>query len=198
MKNEMNFAGDSPLTAIGPERYALGEWTTEVESAAAFDAAVKATGLFANTFSEVRGYSLAPRLNREKKDLRIDRILIPGERLKKAGWTHVIGVELKRSGSIVDGRLEKEKLGRPLAQAIDYTYCAWNVGIYWMLCEYVFLWPFAKQSGVVESVMAQNRVGVVHQNRDGLDFHLEKTVISASPDRLWVAQPNAGGKTGSR
>lgn len=197
--SEMNFAGDSPLTAIGPERYAIGEWETEAESAAAFDRAIAELGIFERSFKEVRGYSLAPRINRDQKDLRIDRVLIPGAALRATGWTHVVGVELKRSGSIVDGRMEKTKLGPPLAQAIDYTYAAWNVGIYWMLCEYVFLWPFPKQSGVIESVMAQNRVGVIYQSRIDLVFQLNQQVIRANADgELRVAKPTAGNKTGSR
>ena len=199
VKPEMNFAGDSPLTAIGPERYALGDWSSEADSAAAFDKHVKELDLFDRVFSEVRGYSLAPRINRENKDFRIDRVLIPNQRLRDAGWSHVIGVELKRSGSLVDGRLEKTKLGRPLAQAIDYTYAAWNVGIYWMLCEYVFLWPFPKQSGPIESVMAQNRVGVTYQSHGDLVFQLEKQVIRANRyGMLQVSSPRAGDKAGSR
>lgn len=196
---DMNYMGNAPLAAIGPDRYALGDWSTEEESALVFDEIVAKSALWERTFSEVRGYSLAPRLNRESKDMRIDRVLIPGDRLKKAGWTHVVGVELKRSGHDVDGRFEKEKLGRPLAQAIDYTHCAWNVGIYWMLCEYVFLWPFAKQTGPIESVMAQNRVGVVYEAYGDLVFQLEKQVIRFERDGvLHVASPTAGRKTGSR
>lgn len=197
--NELNFTGDAPLTAIGPERYALGDWKTEDESALVFDELVAKSKLWKRSFSEVRGYSLAPRLNREDKDLRIDRILIPGERLKRAGWTHVVGIELKRSGHLVEGRFEKEKLGRPLAQALDYTNCAWNVGIYWMLCEYVFLWPFPRQSGTIESVMAQHRVGVCYEAYGDLVFQLEKQVIRFERDgELRVASPVAGRKMGSR
>lgn len=190
----------APVTAVGPERYALGDWHTEEDSALAFDELVAKSQLWDRSFSEVRGYSLAPRLNRENKDhMRIDRVLIPGERLKRAGWTHVVGVELKRSGRMVDGRFEKEKLGTPLAQSIDYTQCAWNVGIYWMLCEYVFLWPFPKQSGVVESVMAQHRVGVVYESHGDLVFQLERQVIRFDRDgQLHVASPQAGRKVGSR
>ena len=197
---ELNFTGDAPIAAIGPERYALGDWSTEEDSALVFDELVAKSKLWERSFSEVRGYSLAPRLNRENKDhLRIDRILIPGERLKRAGWTHVVGVELKRSGHMANGRFEKEKLGPPLAQAIDYTQCAWNVGIYWMLCEYVFLWPFAKQTGVVESIMAQSRVGVAYEAYGDLVFQLERQVIRFERDgSLQVALPQAGRKTGSR
>lgn len=90
-------------------------------------------------------------------------------------------------------------MGKPLAQAIDYTYAAWNVGIYWMMCEYVFLWPFAKQGGVVESIMAQNRVGVCYEAYGDFVFQLERQVINFDrKGELRVALPSAGRKMGSR
>lgn len=179
------------IVDIDRSRPAFGAWATEEDAAAEFDRRIEACGLFDRVFKEVRGYYLTYRPNRDRKDARIDRVLLPSKRLREAGWSRVVGVEIKRSG---------EKLGPCLAQAIDYTYCAWNVGHYWMLCEHVFLWPFAKQSHAVESIMLQNGVGVIYEGpRSPLVFQLDRQVIRINSDNTFGAQlPAAGTKTGSR
>lgn len=173
------------------ERPSFGAWTTEEESAAEFDRRIAACGLFSRVFNEVRGYYLAFRPNRRQQDARIDRILMPGPKLIAAGWTRTIGVELKRSD---------EKIGPALAQAIDYTYVAWNVGHHWILLENVFLWPFPKQSRAVESVMLQNSVGAIYEGpRSPLIFQLEKQVIRIEANGDFRVQPAVSGtKVGSR
>lgn len=172
-------------------RPSFGDWTDEVAAAAEFDRRIEACGLFERVFREVDGFYMAHRPNRQGKDARIDRILLPGRKLREAGWSRVIGVEIKRSG---------EKIGRPLAQAIDYTYCAWNVAHYWMMAENVFLWPFPKQSRAIESVMLQNAVGVIYETqRSPLVFQLERQVIVVGADgALKVQAPASGTKAGSR
>lgn len=189
----MNAEPNLNTSDIEPDRSrpSFGEWVTEEDSAAEFDRRVDASGLFERVFKEVSGYYLTYRPNRRGRDARIDRILLPGKRLRDAGWSRVIGVELKRSD---------EKIGPALAQAIDYTYCAWNVGHYWMLAEHVFLWPFPKQTRALESIMVQNGVGVVFDGpRTSLIFQLERQVIRVERDgQIRVAQPAAGTKVGSR
>lgn len=172
-------------------RRAFGSWATEDESAAEFDRRVESSGLFERVFREVRGYYLSFRPNRQEREARIDRILLPGRKLRDAGWSRVIGVEIKRSG---------EAIGKPLAQAIDYMFCAWNVGHYWMLCENVFLWPYERQHKATESVMLQNGVGVVSEGFAGsLKFQLEGNVISFDRNgELRVRPPRSGTKVGSR
>lgn len=202
----MNDDGDEATPIYGYDHardHALGEWTTEKESANAFDVAIESCGLFARVYREVRGYLLAPRINRETKEhLRIDRVLMPGPKLIERGWTHDIGVEIKKSGRRNEIGMEREKLGPALAQAIDYTHCAWNVGTHWIWCRYFFLWPFAKQYNVAESVMAQNCIGVVYPGYSdtSIVFQLERQVIRTNRDgsKLHVATPRAGRKVGSR
>ncbi len=176
---------------IDRSRPSFGAWATEEASAAEFDRRIESSGLFSRVFKEVTGYYLTYRPNRQQRNARIDRVLLPGKKLIDAGWTRVIGVELKRSD---------EKIGKPLAQAIDYTYCAWNVGNYWMLCEHVFLWPFEKQNRGIESVMAQNGVGVIYETPAApLVFQLERQVIRVNRDESTkIAIPESGMKVGSR
>lgn len=182
-------------------------WQTEAESCADFDRRIALClekEIFASMFKEVRGYYLAHRPGREHQNAKIDRILIPGPALIDRGWQRTIGVELKKSNY---------KIGAAVSQAIDYTYCAFNVGRYWMHCERIFLWPFAMPNGPLQSVMIQNGVGCVHgvryeqryQRRDGwrpdlLTFQLERNVIVIDSDgRLDVVEDTASGKkVGSR
>lgn len=172
-------------------------WSTEEESAAEFDLRIERSGLFERSFKEVRGYYLAHRPGREEKNARIDRVLIPGAKLRDAGWTMTIGVEIKKSDC---------DFGRAVSQAIDYTYCNWNVGTYWMFCERIFLWPFAMPQGPLQSVMLQNGVGTVHgssyygRQAHSLVFQLERRVIEVLPDGvLESCSPTAGAaKKGSR
>ena len=161
-------------------------------------------GLFEYMYREVRGYYLTHRPHREEKTARIDRILIPGQRLRAAGWTTTIGVELKKS---------EADFGAAVSQAIDYTYCNWSVGDYWMYCERIFLWPFDMPGGPLQSVMIQNGIGTVHgrfysekyptasPERDiKLDFRLERNNLAITPDDSIVeCHPwNSGKKKGSR
>lgn len=174
------------------------QWSTEEEAAAEFDKRIELCGLFERSFKEVRGYYLAHRPNREEKDARIDRVLIPGSKLRDAGWNMTIGIEIKKSGA---------DYGRAVSQAIDYTYCNWNVGNYWMYCERIFLWPFRLSGTALQSVMLQNGVGVVggrfsseHHQGDSLVFQLERNVIVVDANhQLAECHPTAsGGKRGSR
>lgn len=182
---------DKVIVIDSPRSRSFGTWETESESAAEFDRRIERCGLFARMFPEVDGHYMAYRPNRNGRNARIDRVLLPGKRLIDAGWTATIGVEIKRSG---------EKIGPSLAQAIDYTWCNWNVGHYWMWCEHIFLWPFEKQFHATESVLAQNGVGVVYESQSAsLIFRLDQEVIVANLDgTMRVAKSRAGRKVGSR
>ena len=169
----------------------FGAWFDEPDACAEFDRRIAASHLFERSFPEVRGYYLTHRPNRQEKDARIDRILLPGPRLREAGWTTAIGVELKAS---------KTKLGPPLSQAIDYTYCAFHVGPHWLHLQHIFLWPLRPQHGAVQSVMVQNCIGCVYDAMHSpLIFQLERQVIRLHDDDNLVVHPSvAGTKKGSR
>lgn len=187
--------------------FANNGWQTEAESCADFDRRISMCiekEIFASVFREVRGYYLAHRPGREQQNAKIDRILIPGRALLDRGWQRTIGVEIKKSEC---------KIGPAVSQAIDYTYCAFNVGRYWMHCERIFLWPFAMPRGPLQSVMLQNGVGCVYgvryeersERRDGwrpdlLTFQLERNVIVVDADGQLdiVEDTTAATKVGSR
>lgn len=131
--------------------YTIGDWSTEEESAAALDLAV-GTSLW-NVYREVPGILSQPRPSQGTRNVRIDRILVPAQRLILAGWNHgVIGIEIKRSHA---------KIGPPIAQAMDYSRTVWTLpsaGIkVWL--DWVFVWPMDKQIGPTASILAQNRIG---------------------------------------
>ena len=204
----INFAEVADEVEEDRSRPSFGDWQDEASSAAEFDRRIQASGLF-RSYAEVRGYYMAFRPNRQDRTARIDRMLVPTERMIDLGWRRCVGVELKRSG---------EKIGRPLAQAIDYTYCAWNLADnartravvasgakssipdMWIMAENVFLWPFPKQVRALESVMVQNAVGVIYETpRAPLVFQLDRKVIVAGEDgSVRVQPPTSGTKAGSR
>lgn len=131
--------------------YTTGDWTTEHDSAAAFDAAI-GTDLW-KIHREVSGVLTQPRPHQVIQGVRIDRLLIPTDKLLGAGWNQgIIGCEIKRSNV---------KIGPPIAQAMDYSRAIWTLrpsGIrVWL--DWVFIWPMGKQMGTTASVLAQNRIG---------------------------------------
>lgn len=125
---------------------------TEAANAALLDSTVTASGLF-NSYEEVPGTLIQPRPGQRDKGMRIDRLLVPSDKLISLGWTHgIVGVEIKRSDT---------KLGPPVAQAMDYSRSAFTLpgGGFQVMPSWVFLYPFAKEHGPLASVMAQHRIG---------------------------------------
>lgn len=180
-----------------------GRWATEKESAAAFDLAVPAD-LF-RVWHEVCGVLMHPRPGQgERPDdeddgpvkVRIDRVLMPTRELQAKGWKYgVIGVELKKSGV---------KIGRPIAQAMDYGRAVWTIGPsrsrIWL--DYVFIWPMARLSGTLASICAQNRIGSAYADDHFVQFGLksgECGLLEVRHDgRVFVSSVQAGARTGSR
>jgi hypothetical protein len=181
---------ESPTTERQREHF-FGLWLTEPEACAEFDRRIAESKLFDRSFSECRGYYMAHRPNRQERDARIDRILIPGPRLRDLGWTSAIGVEIKASTT---------KLGPALSQAIDYTYCCFYAGAHPMPLPHIFLWPLRPQLGAVQSVMVQNCIGTIDDSTHSqLIFTLERQVIRLHDDgNLTVHASASGTKKGSR
>lgn len=169
-------------------------YTTEEQAAAAFDAAVTATGLF-HLHREVRGTLTQPRPGQRDKTVRIDRILIPTQNLIDLGWRHgIIGVEIKRTGV---------KLGPALAQAMDYTRSTFTLdgGDFLVVPTWVLVWPAENEHGPLASLMAQNRVGVVEANKWAtLRLRVgEMTLLHVSTTgEVRIGTQSSGTKVGSR
>lgn len=173
--------------------FTIGEWATESESAMAFDKAVPAD-LF-KVHCEVRGTLMSPRPAQADRSMRIDRVLVPTEQLLSLGWQFgIIGCELKRSG---------EKIGPAIAQAMDYSRTAWQLGPFRVLTDYTFIWPMAKQGNTVGSILAQNRIGSADAN-DRVQFKLmcgETPILRIEPGSykpIRVGATACGARAGSR
>lgn len=131
-----------------------GGFATEDAALAAFDEIIEASGYF-RLYREVEGYYMASRPGRTHATARIDRLLVPNQRARAAGWTLTFGVEAKRSGA---------PIGPAVSQAIDYTWCVFRASSTFLYPEWIFLWPLGRQTGAIESVMAQNRIGIAQPN----------------------------------
>lgn len=188
----------APDDALAPHRrndYTIGNWATEIDSEAAFDAAI-GTGNW-TVYPQVWGTLVQPRPHQIDKRVRIDRILTPTSALLAAGWRHgVIGVEIKRS---------KEKIGPAIAQALDYGRSVWTLhqaggSLVWL--DWVFIWPMPKQSGAMASVCAQNRIGTATPGfHGGIDFKSGEASIASLDSRRGITinlNATNGAKAGRR
>ena len=182
--------------AWGNHCFTSGDYATEIESEAAFDAMIEKTGVF-KIYKQVDGKYLHPRLLAEDKVPRIDRILCPEQKLIDQGWKFgPIGVELKKSNI---------KIGPPISQLLDYSRAIWEIKKgkgYWIMLVYSFLWPAVKQHGPIASLLAQNRIGTCESRSEytPLEFYSgESRILTFSKDMVpGIGQCNAGWKTGSR
>lgn len=169
-------------------------YETEDASAAALDGLLATADLF-NVYSEVPGTLIQPRPGQVDKSVRIDRILIPNQRLLDLGWAYgIVGVEIKRSNIAI---------GRPLCQAMDYTRSTFQLpgSRFQVIPSWVLVWPEDKQHGPLASLMAQNRVGVIASTTWAL-LHFtagEMTLLHVSRDgNVRIGTQSSGTKAGSR
>lgn len=181
------------MTATAPQ-LPPPEPGTEAANCLVIDHAINTSGLF-TAHAEVPGTLTQPRPGQRDKGMRIDRLLVPTQKLVDLGWRHgIVGIEIKPTGV---------KLGPPLAQAMDYTRTTFTLpgGGFQVTPSWVFVFPFDKQHGPVASVMAQNRVGTVTVNRWAL-LSLqcgEATILHASMDgTVRIGANTVGTKAGSR
>lgn len=167
-------------------------FATEKESAAAFDRLIEATGFF-HVYSEVPGWYFNRRMFCNDQAPRIDRILAPTQRLIELGWRKGdIGIELKKSGT---------KLKDVLNQALDYRGALFDLPNGRLIgLRQVFIWPFTRQTGPIESIIAQNRIGTVSSRERHLRFMLSATtVLGIETDAtVYMGAENMGRKVGSR
>lgn len=131
-------------------RYFLGD-LTEVENLSRFDAKIAGSKMF-RSYSEVEGSYLHSLPGEAMKKCRIDRVLSPTNLALASGWTlGPVGIEAK-AGNLA--------IGKGLAQAMDYRRAAFRMnGGYDVILRWIFIYPAQKQSGPLESVMAQHGVG---------------------------------------
>lgn len=173
--------------------YTQGEWDTEVESAAAFDATIDPD--LWRIHREVRGRLIHPRPQQVDKTLRIDRVLVPAPRLIDAGWANgIIGCEIKKSGV---------KIGPVIAQAMDYSRAVWTLepGSFRVWLDWTFIWPMAKQSGPIASVLSQNRLGSATSDAwTRIQFKSgENNIVTVGRDgQIRLGAATNGAKVGSR
>jgi len=187
------YSGESPSLTCG-------DFENEVDSAKAFDEVAEKSSLF-KIWKEVTGEIIQPLSGMENKEhFRIDRILLPTEKLRGTGWNKgLIGIEIKKSHI---------KVGPPLSQMLDYLRCAWyganNVKV---LLDYCFLWPLEKCGGPIASIMAQNHIGGCclqyppESEWHRFVFHVGEQYLieyKLNADVVTVKNLNFGKRTGSR
>lgn len=166
---------------------------TEEESALAFDTMIEDLGGLFRVYKEVEGRYQHFRPTQQLQTARIDRILVPTDTLKQAGWNlGPVGVELKASD---------KRLGPPLCQLIDYTHATWNLRGNWIVPEWYFLWPVDKLTGPIQSILAGQRCGGIYRDQyQRLVFHSAYVIAKLAADNVDVRPDNTnhGQKVGSR
>jgi hypothetical protein len=131
----------------------INNFKTEEEACRFFNSKIIDSGLF-KMYEEVDGKIIYHRHWKEdKRNIRIDRILFPNERLIGKGWKlGIIGVEIKNSGL---------KIGQPLAQSTDYLDAVWFITKAELAVHlsHVFLFPCGELHNNMASVCAQSHLG---------------------------------------
>lgn len=166
-----------------------GSFTTEHESAEAFDQMIAAYRQWWRVHREVPGRLTQP-LPWQPADatVRIDRILEPTPALTELGWQHgPVGVELKRSGETY-----------PAAQLLDYTRAVW--GRQNRHLGFTLAWPMsATPKGPMESVCAHHRIGAVLVDHRRVALWSQQTLVVLTGGQIDIRwHPGSGQKAGHR
>jgi hypothetical protein len=139
-----------------------GPWPDERAAEDELVAFLEASRLFV-VYRQVVGRPLWTHCFQAPQGVRADLLLIPSERLLKAGWEGgAIVIEVKRPG---------EKIGPGCSQLIDYMNSAWRLpesGGVMIVPSFGFLFPARKQQGPLASVMAHQHVGTACLDHDWL------------------------------
>lgn len=138
----------------------------EVQNKADFDALIEQSELF-TLLKEVRGEYNGSVLKTIEKHPRIDRVLLPTDRLLQQGWQHGnIGVEIKA---------DDKNFGKVWTQILDYRMTVWKLDS--PVLSFVFAYPFEKQHGTISSMMAHTRTGTVTRRYGGLQFNCGEHIV---------------------
>ena len=169
------------------------EYQTEEEVGWFFDSIISKSNDF-YVLREVTGCYTQPKPFSELRAPRIDRLLIPKEKLRSKGWPHYcVGIELKAGGL---------KLGRALSQSMDYTRAVFTSHEFCcdIMPRYVFMFNTCKQHGQIASVSAQHRVGFCEWKYNQLTFFIgEMPAFSLRGGEVCdIKDISSGWKTGSR
>lgn len=187
------------MTTIEKPRTA-GEYATEFDAWAAFDDVLKLVPGAFRVYEEVCGEYVQPRIGTEEKGARVDRLMIPIAGAVAAGW---------RDGAIaVEGKKSDHKIGKMIAQGLDYSRCAWRLedrhkpgpeGLI-LMTEWVFLYPIEHVPSELMSIMAQNRIGQVSISKNGLWFTCGgmNTLVIRTDGTITAKSLPMGRKRGSR
>lgn len=139
---------------LASQLFTASDFDTESEAMDAFDRIVEKSGAF-ELHKEVAGEYAQPRVDTEKKDARLDRLMIPLQPAISAGW---------RMGAVaVEGKCSEKKLGKLVSQALDYSRCVWSLeqsvpGLL-LFTRWTFIYPAKFPTCDLASIMAQNRIG---------------------------------------
>ena len=176
--------GDPSLT--------YGDWQVEAELEDELVGLLGQLGCF-EIHRQIPGRPLYLHHFKPLQEVRADLLLIPGEKLLKAGWHEgVIVVEVKRSG---------ERIAPGLAQVADYLACGFTLpsGVV-VVPSYGFLFPVEIQRRTVAGLMLQGRTGGLRYAGGTLEFHCgEFLILSLSLERGISVNPQSfGRKTGAR
>lgn len=175
-----------------------GDFVDEPAAWAAFDEIVDRCGAF-TVYREVVGEYVQPRIETQDKGARIDRILIPSQKLIEAGW--------KRGGAIgVEGKKSGNKSGPLICQAMDYSRCAFGIKkktgelIADIMLRWVFVYPAEGAFGDLASVMGNNRIGTCWIYRGGVVFGCNGTnaIRVEATGIVYAKDLPMGSKRGSR
>ena len=191
---------DAPMrldTEVAPNnfnQFTLGDFETEEESAAALDRQLDyliEIDLAQRYLREVVGYYTQPRFGAELKQPRIDRIVMPSQKMIDLGWPHgPFGIEIKKSGM---------KLGPIIAQTQDYGRAIWSIKAgYHIQLEWIFIWPLGSVGGDIASAMAQHRIGGAFGDPIGLTSDSYGMLRIYKSGEIKIKGRPCGNKAGSR
>jgi len=141
------------ISERGPTSAFMPGFATEAAALDAFDLIIKRHSHAFAVYREIKGSLLQPRPNTGGfGPLIIDRIVVPKQPVIDAGWVFgPFGVEANG-------------LGKPVAQAQDYSRAAFQMPASFRHATIMLQW------GDIGSIAAQSRIGLAHPYKDGIEF----------------------------